>query len=74
MLNRFRGVSGLIFFRDFEVGDGAANVEHAAVEPESREMSFMLDYPAYVTKELAFDTIARNGDTGRKFVRFRNGL
>lgn len=29
----------------------------------------MLDYPAYVTKELAFDTIIKNGDTGTKVRR-----
>ena len=34
----------------------------------------MLDYPAYVTKELAFDTIIENGDTGTKVRRVQEWL
>jgi len=34
----------------------------------------MLDYPAYVKKELAFDTIIENGDTGAKVRRVQEWL
>ena len=41
---------------------------------ERGEGTLMLEYPTYVTKELAFDTTIENGHTGAKVRRVQEWL